>query len=126
MAYRTQVHTFGPGSLESLTLRLWQNRRDQEHLVARLEGTYTVYCGAGNSHTVSIKEEMHGWVKKEPGCILTVHEQLHWDIVMLQAFQGVEGSAREIADQLVEYGLEDWTDPCDNFSEPLDFSDAQE
>lgn len=118
MAYRTQTFAFGPGSLESVTLKVYTHRRDQEHLVARLEGTYTVYCGAGNSHTVSINEQMHGFEPKQPvGCLLTAYQQLEFDRWMSEAYRGVEGAARMIADQLIEWALDGWNDPCSEFEE---------
>ena len=109
MAYRTQQFTFGPGSLESVTLRVYTHRRDQEHLIAKLDGSYTVYCGAGNSHTVSIKEEMHGWT-------MGTQEFDRW---MKAAYAGVEGQAQQIADQLIEWALDGWEDPCSEFEEDV-------
>ena len=107
MSYRTQAFTFGPGNMEMLSLRIWQHRRDPEHLVARLTGQFDIYCGFGNCHWVTIREEMHGWTRG----------QETFDDWMREAFRGVQGAADNIASQLVEFALEGWTDPCSDVEE---------
>ena len=100
--YSTRVFTFGPGSMESLTLRVWANRRDVEHLYARLEGSFTIYCGAGNDHTVAIKESTTTWMSENT-------DEARW---MADSFRGVQGAADNLAAQLVEWAVEGWVDPC--------------
>ena len=82
--------TFGPGRLESIRLthrtRHIGFTRDQ----VRARGTYRVYCGAGNDHTVTINS---GWL----------------DTADVEALDD-----DDIASELIEQELEDWSDPCDN------------
>lgn len=87
---------FGPGSLESIRLerrvvgaRLFP---DSKHLDARVRGTYRVYCGAGNDHTTTIR-----------GPWLTVRLDTTNDFT----------DADALAHELVEFELEDWSDPCE-------------
>ena len=78
--------TFGPGSMESITL---YERKHVGGPQARVEGTFTIYCGMGNTHTVDINGP---WGFRDH----------------LDHLDDVEDEAR----QLVEYELEDWFDPC--------------
>jgi hypothetical protein len=96
--------TFGPGSLESIQLQ----RRHRNAVLspesasqqARVVGTYRVYCGNGSEHTVSIDGPwaVVSWDRSNhPGD--TGHN-----------FTDADGLAAE----LVEWELEDWSDPCEN------------
>jgi len=115
--YTTRVFKFGPGSLEGVTLRVWAHRRDADHLFGRLEGWYTVYCGAGNDHQVAINEVHDGW-KSRGGAKYNLDGELPGllaaDDWLGSAFQGIQGAADNLAAQLIEWALEDWVDPCED------------
>lgn len=89
--------TFGPGSLESITME--SDKRICDHLGEsqtryRVVGTYRIFCGMGNDHT---KEIAGQWT-----CTCNDHRVWQWD-----------DSPWEMASALVELELEDWFDPCD-------------
>jgi hypothetical protein len=81
--------TFGLGSMESLRLTTWTDRRSGIRW-ERLSGTFTVYCGMGNSHTVEIDER--DWERP------TVNHSTEAD---------------DEAARLLDWALEDWSDPCE-------------
>jgi hypothetical protein len=95
--------TFGPGSLESIRLerRRYNAKRDPENiqLQGRVRGTYRVYCGNGNEHTVTIN-----------GPWITVSWSLYpsWSDTE-HDFTDADALARE----LIERVLEGWSDPCE-------------
>lgn len=100
------TYTFGPGRFEDLKLRVYRRvRRDTDHIVAKCVGSFKVYCGAGNTHTVSINEEMHGLMGAPQ----------EFDQMMQRAVSGPgnEDTAYELVEQLVEWALQDWSDPCE-------------
>jgi len=99
----TTVQKFGPGSMESLTLTTWVSKREGDNLryKARLEGTYTVYCGNGWEHDVQIKEETSGWLHEM--------DQTGATIAKIEA----TGEAHEFVGEMINWALEDWFDPCD-------------
>lgn len=112
---RSRIITFGPGSLESVELRLWAKNRTYGAVVcAEIRGWFTVYCGAGNSHTVDIsgarecvdratfaQQTRDGYTDGASGAILAAYD--------LRS----EDDAYAAASWLVqEYALEDWADPC--------------
>lgn len=102
----TKTFRFGPGSLESLALRVWTARSSGgERVKAETVGTFTVYCGAGWSHTVRIDEGFSGWRSE------TEHDSEAR--LLFAARGGDEDAARELAERAVEYALEGWFDPCD-------------
>lgn len=104
-----EEHTFGPGSLESLVLKTWVSKFDgsNRRITGRLEGTYIVYCGEGWTHEVEIKEDTSAWAS-ETG--LGTDALLLFELHNLLSKEDVK---YEIANQLVEYALEDWSDPCE-------------
>lgn len=82
--------TFGPGSLESITLYRRVRRAGYVRRQVRVEGTTRVYCGAGGEHAVEVSGP---WT----------------DPVDLDG--AVDEAA--LAAQLVEWRLESWVDPCE-------------
>tara|TARA_R110002153_G_scaffold203824_1_gene356717 strand:- start:7306 stop:7596 length:291 start_codon:yes stop_codon:yes gene_type:complete len=85
----SQGHSFGPGSLESMLLTTWTNKHGVGKV--RLTGWFTAYCGHGNEHSVRIDErgaaaDFDGWET--------------W----------------QAAFELISFGLEDWTDQCEDGS----------
>lgn len=107
-----EEHRFGPGRLESLVLKTWVskvNHHSDRRLTGRLEGTYTVYCGEGWEHEVTIKEDISAWASE----ILMGNTET--DVHLLfetHHYMGNPDARYTIADRLVEYALEDWSDPC--------------
>lgn len=103
---RSLVFRFGPGSLESLDLRVWsRNRTYGAVLCARVEGTFRVYCGAGSEHTVEISERLEA-----PRASAERDETAAWLVAARD--DRSEDAACELAHLLVNYALEDWSDPC--------------
>lgn len=82
-------HHFGPGRLESITLYERTSPRGgyRQH---RVEGTFTVYCGYGWDHTVYLNGM---WAD---------------DRVLDGATE-----PEDMASLLVEWELEEWSDPCE-------------
>lgn len=107
---RVRTFRFGPGSLESIELRMWMvPRRDESHARAlRTEavGTYTVYCGAGWEHSVGI-DERHTCDPDRPVEDIDTQLQAAWTARDRDA-------AFTAAGQLVEWALDEWSDPCGN------------
>jgi len=101
--YATRVFTFGPGSMEALTLRVWAHRRISDKLQARLTGSFSIYCGLGNEHTVAIDERFSGYVVEGNA-----------EAWLGDAFRGIQGAADNLAAQMVEWALDGWIDPCDD------------
>lgn len=81
--------TFGPGSLESVTLVSWVAHHTRW---VRAKGTYTVYCGSGNSHIVEVDER----------CPLSDCDST---------------DTADVAYWLINSALQDWFDPCDTDEE---------
>ena len=109
----SQVTRFGPGSLESIAVRTWTvPRTERKRLKARVEGVYTVYCGAGWQHNVAIRQEFTGWVNEKP-----FHEDVR---ALFDAHGGDEVAAATLAERAIEYQLEDWFDPCDAGDDPAE------
>lgn len=102
-----EEHTFGPGSLESLVLKTWVSKVNgsETQITARLEGTYTVYCGEGWTHEVRVKESESGWNSE------SFEESTR--LFQLHNFMDEVDTKYEIANDLVNYALEDWSDPCE-------------
>ena len=94
--------TFGPGSLESLHLKLWREN-DAEQVTARLTGGYRVYCGNGNEHTVEIEVDHSVPTTNFLGRQIWRVYHLGDDV----------GDPESIARELLEFALEDWSDPCE-------------
>ncbi len=107
-------HKFGPGQYESLVLKTWVSKVDgyaRQRLTGRLEGTYTVYCGEGNEHDFNIKETIGHWnheINYEPGLETdaTLLFEIHHNSDTVDA-------RHELAGRIVNYALEDWSDPCE-------------
>lgn len=113
---------FGPGSLEMLTLKLWnasQGRRfkygDETAQMVRVElaGAYDVYCGGGDMHRVSIQVKDSTWV-------YTDGQSISDDSNLTQAWRFADEHAAYlwVSDQ-VNYELDGWTDPCDDACEEV-------
>lgn len=110
--------SLGPGALESVTLQL--ARRPYRGLIqapgaprpfryrARVTGRYTVYCGTGWDHTVPVT------ISDE----ITAGDDL-WDDAPA-AYDGDLNAAYRIAAQLVDWSLEDWSDPCSDTDDDID------
>lgn len=94
---RTQVFTFAPGSMESLTLRVWTVRvaNGSRRVAARLAGTFTVY-GEFGEETVRVDTREDRWASERDAEFF------------LAARTGDAQAADELAALLLEYALEDW------------------
>lgn len=79
-------YSFSVGAKERLILTTWTSSHQIGKI--RLTGWYDIFCGAGNTHTVRIDERAATADFKD-------------------------FSVDETADQLIEFGLESWTDDCD-------------
>lgn len=78
--------TFGPGSLERMSLSAWVDRSGQGRL--QVQGQYTVYCGQGGEHVVSISDKRYA-----------------------DTFDGC--SPEGAAESMISDWLDDeWSDPC--------------
>lgn len=105
---------FGPGQFESLVFKTWVSKVQgygKERVTGRLEGTYTVYCGEGNTHDFDVKETISYWnteINYEAG--LETDGALLFEI---HNFINKLDHLYEIAGRLVNYALEDWSDPCE-------------
>lgn len=111
---RVKSFRFDPGSLESVELRMWvvpgSRYGVQSPLIkARAMGSYRVYCGNGWEHSTDI-DEQHLFDLERPS------DQVEERLAAAWA-RGDEDAARDAADQLVEWALEDWADPCDEVGE---------
>lgn len=78
------TYHFGPGSLENIEVTTWTRNG---HGYFRVIGTWTVYCGFGNSHEVPI-------------CV----KELVGDMFI----ETVEDAARSA----IDWELGHWSDPC--------------
>ncbi len=96
-------HTFGPGVFESMTLTTWVGKSEgkAKRWHARLEGTYTVYCGNGNEHGQEIKITEIEWSSSD-SALGRVIAYAHEEEVNL-----------ELVDNMLNWALEDWSDPCE-------------
>lgn len=104
-AYKTLTFRFGPGRMESISVRVYRARRDASHLIAKVEGTFTVYCGHGNTHQVAITEQFDGFTT-------STDQYSRW---LKLAYAGDESAAYDLADEGVEFGLSNsWDDPCED------------
>lgn len=77
---------FGPGAAEQLALTTWTTSAGVGMI--RVRGSYTVYCGTGDEHVVSVDERAH--------------------VADIEA----GSDPRDAADMLVEFALSEWADPC--------------
>ncbi len=80
--------TFGPGSLEQMVLSAWTNKHGVGKL--RVQGSFTIYCGNGGEHTVSIYDDRYA-----------------------DSFEGCspEGAASAM---IQDYLDDEWSDPCES------------
>jgi hypothetical protein len=99
--------------MESITLRLWRvpNKysRDADNYRVRgsVAGFFTVYCGAGNGHTVEINEELDAWMSDVGRDSIVGHVADLW-------LSNDNDAAWQLASEVVyELALDDWFDPCD-------------
>lgn len=105
---RVRCFRFGPGSLESIALRMWAVPRSHESQTrsvrARAIGSYTVYCGSGWEHLVDIYEQ-HTFDMERPADDLERQLVSAWT-------EHDTAAADAAAAELVDWALEDWSDPC--------------
>lgn len=106
---RVKSFRFDPGSLESVELRMWvvprTRRSDRGPLIkARATGSYRVYCGGGWEHSADI-DERHLFGLESPSDQVGERLAAAWN-------RGDRDAAWHATHQLVEWALEDWTDPC--------------
>lgn len=100
---RTRTQTFGPGSLEGVTLKTWTRRSESDGskmIKGKIEGVYTVYCGEGWEHDVEIDIDVSGWTSEE-------HEDAQ---MVVDAHEG--HNAFFFVAQEIDFFLYDWIDPC--------------
>lgn len=103
---RNGTHRFGPGSLEQIELiaapashqRFTHGAIEPGHTQVRVYGAYTVYCGMGNEHTE--------WISTPAFCLGCNDLNLEGDPA------GYTTRLDEVADELVQWALEGWIDPC--------------
>ncbi len=80
----------------------YERTGERDPIIAVVTGGYTVYCGAGWEHTVFI--EQRDWIYPE--------DEL-WEAAFRAWKEHDPHSAEDVADELVDRQLEDWSDPCD-------------
>lgn len=98
---RSVVYGFAAGSLESLTLRVWARPRTYGAIIcARLEGAYSVYCGNGWEHTTQVCERLEETAAGDSA------------LARLQRTRD-DADAYAVAEEILAYALEEWSDPCD-------------
>lgn len=107
---RVRSFQFGPGSLESVELRMWLVPRSGRDGLTRLiktraTGSYRVYCGAGREHSTDV-DEWHVFDVERPDEEVEERLAVAWT-------GGDRDAAWDAAHQLVDWALEGWTDPCE-------------
>jgi hypothetical protein len=114
---RVRVIRFGPGSLESIALRLWRhpdkwNRNaDAYRVKGKVEGFFTVYAGCGSAHCVEISESLSAWTSDASSDSIDGRVIDLWSTKDPRA---VENAAYNLANEVIfDLALWDWTDPCD-------------
>lgn len=102
---RIKVYTFGPGTLEQFTLRMWTApSTDGQKIKARLTGIYEVDCGRAQ-HNVWVQQDADGWLDDgNPDEDATN---------VLAAWNGHRDAAESLAGQLINYQLEGWHCDCE-------------
>jgi len=134
---RGSVGSLGPGACEALRVSLrrhrqldysrptrvtekmvWNERRkdfdwkevrrrsylrddERDPIIVKVTGYYTVYCGEGWEHTIKVQQSE--WVYPRDDW---------WDLAYCAWKEHDANAAAELAAELVEYQLEDWSDPC--------------
>ena len=108
----TRTFRFGPGALESIELRIWTapnrttiGRRlasDPRRLVVEVAGTFDVARPIGIER-VAIRERAGAWTS----------ETDEFARLLTEARRGGADAAELVAEQLVEWALEDWS-PADD------------
>jgi hypothetical protein len=105
---RVRSFRFGPGSLESISLRMWAVPRAYESeprsVRAHANGSYTVYCGQGWDHVADI-DERHTFFPEQPADDLERRLASAWT-------EHDADAAADAANELVDWALEGWEDPC--------------
>jgi hypothetical protein len=105
---RVRSFRFGPGSLESIALRMWAVPRAHEShtraVRAQAVGSCRVYCGAGWDHLVDI-DEQHTFDLERPADELGRRLATAWT-------ENDADAADDAAAELVDQALEGWSDPC--------------
>lgn len=105
---RSKTIDLGRGFYEDLTLKVWVAKRDGDsrRFAARVTGTVPVYCGNGGRHDTLIDERLSAWQWPGGGEV---------DAGLLAgAWAGDEQTERDLADQMTEWALDGWSDPCDD------------
>ena len=109
---RVRSFRFGPGSLESIWLRMWAvpraHQSEARSVRAHTGGSYIVYCGHGWDHTVDI-DECHTFLLDQPADDLERWLTSAWTEHDAGA---AADAAADAANELVDWALEGWTDPC--------------
>jgi hypothetical protein len=84
-------------------IRRYSYRRDDrcDPIMVKVTGHYTVYCGEGWEHTISIDQSERVYPRDDL-----------WDDAYRAWKERDARAAAELAAELVEYQLEDWSDPC--------------
>ncbi len=93
---------FGPGSLESIKLRVWEQPAGDVR--GEASGLYRVYCGEGAEHLVEIDEEF-SLSLQSPTEEIDEHLSRAWKL-------GDADAAEAVSHQAIEWALEGWSDPC--------------
>lgn len=112
-----EQHLFGPGSLEMLRLDLWSSKLERRpegdalRIKGRLVGQYDIFCGSGNQHRIDIKVEDSVW-STEVG---------KYTDDFIRARAGQPQAAERIATTLIEWELEEWSDPCGDTQARLEY-----
>lgn len=85
-------------------VRRFSYRRDDESdpILVKVTGAYTVYCGQGWEHTVLIDQSERVYPRDDL-----------WENAYRAWKERDPNAAADLAAELVEYQLEDWSDPCD-------------
>jgi hypothetical protein len=103
-----QVTTFGPGYMEGIELRVWVDhpkanldRKTRFH--ARVVGTVELDCG-NTQHRVEVDERDQAW-EGQPG---------EFAESIRAAEVGIYAAQDRVAEQLVEWALEDWSCSCEH------------
>lgn len=103
-------YLFGPGSLEMIRLNLWSSKVEPQlegrdlKVKCSLAGQYDIYCGTGNMHRIDIKIEDSVWST----------EVDKYTNDFLAARSGDPDAAERVATSLIDWEIEDWSDPCED------------
>lgn len=111
-----RIYSFGPGSLESLTMSVYAERlkglmADDAHqyrlITVKLDGFFSIYCGNGCEHLTVISELYVTTVSMDDRSRDPFERR-----VLTLVTDDDPYEADDLAHCLVENALEDWSDPC--------------